>query len=173
MSPVTTLSCLRHQHKKAHKFSHLINITCYLFNTSLHKKISCLRRNKSWWQNNLFTHLTHFLHQNLTQFLRVSNRSVSKMQHSYGAVSSYTLISKVISASFTQQNNATSWHGGVVFLPRCTDCSQSPLLGPCHDGRKIISGGRKPMPPVLWPAWACIWQCWHVEADLLLQLATN
>jgi hypothetical protein len=46
-SLVKMLSHPRNQDKKAPKFSHLINITHCTFNISLHKKISCLRSNKS------------------------------------------------------------------------------------------------------------------------------
>jgi hypothetical protein len=146
MSPVKMFSHLRHHDKKAPKFSHLINITCCTFNMSPHKKISRLRSNKSWWQNNFFTCLIHFLYKNLKQFPQVSIHSVSKIQHSNGAVSSYRLISKVISESFTQQNNATSWCRGVVFLLRCRDCNQSvPTTWSLslfhHNNQKIVLGG--------------------------------
>jgi hypothetical protein len=106
-------SHLRSQDKRAPKFSHLINITHCPFNTSPHKKISCLRSNK-------FDDKTIFL-----QFPQVSIHSLSKIQRSNGMVSSYRLISNVISTSFTQQNDAASWYGGVVFLPWCRDCSRS------------------------------------------------
>jgi hypothetical protein len=46
MSHVKIISCLRSRDKKAPKFSHLINITGYPFNTSPHKNISRLRSNK-------------------------------------------------------------------------------------------------------------------------------
>jgi hypothetical protein len=110
--------------KKIPKFSHLINITHRIFNTSPHKRISCLRSNKSWL-NNFFTHLIYFLYQNLKQFLWVSIHSVSKIWRSHGTVSSNRQISKVIFTSFTWQNDATSWHRGVAFLLWCRDCSQS------------------------------------------------
>jgi hypothetical protein len=106
-SPVKMFPRLRRQDNKAPKFSHLINITRCTFNKSPHKKIFCLRSNKSWW-NNFFTRLVHFLYQNLKQVPRVSIRSVSKMQRLDRAVSSYRLISRVISASLTQQYEATS-----------------------------------------------------------------
>jgi hypothetical protein len=83
---------------------------------SLHKKISPLRSNKFDDETFVFTHLIYFLYQ-ILKFPRVSIRCVSKIQLSNGAVSSYWLISKIISA--------TSWCGGVVLLPRCRDCSQS------------------------------------------------
>jgi hypothetical protein len=76
------------------------------------KKISCLRSNKSDNETISFTHLIHFLYQNLKQFYPVSICSVSKIQHSNGTVSSYRLTSKIISASFTQQNDTISWCGG-------------------------------------------------------------
>jgi hypothetical protein len=66
-------------------------------------------------QKQFFTHLIHFLFRRLENFPRVSIRSVSKIQRSNGAVSSYRLISKVISESFTQLNEATSWRRRVVF----------------------------------------------------------
>jgi hypothetical protein len=58
-------SHVRCQDKKAPKFSHLINITPYTFNTSLHKKISRLRSNKGGDETIFFTHLIHFVYQNL------------------------------------------------------------------------------------------------------------
>jgi hypothetical protein len=112
-------SHVRHHDKKGPKFSHLINITCCIFYTSPHKEISCLTGNKSWQWNNFFTHLIHFLYQNLKQFPWVSIHSVSKVQPSNGAASSYRLISKVTSASFTQQNDTASW---------CGECCISPTM---------------------------------------------
>jgi hypothetical protein len=47
-----------------------------------------------------FPQLIHFLFQNLKEFPQVSIHSVSKTQRSNGVVSSYRLISKVISATF-------------------------------------------------------------------------
>jgi hypothetical protein len=124
MSTVTMFSHLRSQDKKVLKFSCLINITRCPFNTSPHEKISRLRSNKFNNETIFFTHLIHFLYQNLKQFPRVSIRSVSKIQHSNGTVSWHRLISKVIPSTFTQQNEATSWHGAVVFLPWCRLCNQ-------------------------------------------------
>lgn len=125
-------SPLRRQDKKAPKFSHLINITRCTFNMSPHKKISHLRSNKSWQRNNFFTCLIHFLYQNLKQVPQVSTHSGSKIQCSNSAVSSCRLISKVISASFTQQNGATS-SAGVLYFSRDaeTTISPSPLLSLC------------------------------------------
>jgi hypothetical protein len=95
-------------------------------------------------------------------------------------VSSYRLISKVISASFTRQNDATSCHGVVVCLPSCRDCNQSvsqfPLLGLCHMTERLYWGGGgrwKPIPAVPWPTWACIWQCWNVEVSIGWSLGGN
>jgi hypothetical protein len=58
-------------------------------------------------------------------------------------------------------------------MQRLQSVSQSPLLSLCHSDWKVVSGGWKPILAVLWPTWACIWQCWHVEADLPLQLVGN
>jgi hypothetical protein len=171
-------SCLRRQDRKAPKFSHLINITCCTFNTSPHRKISRLRSNESWWQNNFFTHLIHFLYQNLEKFPWVTIRSVSKTQQSNGTISSYRSVSKAISTSFIQRNDASSWCVGVAFLPQSRDCNQSvpatwSLLLLHHNNQNIVLGGQKPSLAVLQTAPAFIWQHWHVEADLPLQPAGN
>jgi hypothetical protein len=139
MSPVKLFSHVQSQDTKALKLSHLINITHCPFHTSPHNKIFHLRSNISD-NENFFTHFIHCLYQNLKQFPRVSIHSVSKTQHSNGLVCSCTLISKVISA---MQPHGRC--GGVVFLPRCRDCSHSPLLGLCHDNQKIVSGSWKPI----------------------------
>ena len=60
-------------------------------------------------------------------------------------VSSYRLIPNVISASFTQQNDATSWCGCVVFLPWCRNYNQSIPTTQFlslfhHNDRKILLG---------------------------------
>jgi hypothetical protein len=166
-------SCLRSQNKKAPKFCRLINITRCPFNIFLHKEISHLRSNKFDNETNFLTHLIHFLFQNLKEFLWVSIHSVSKTQHSNGTISSYRLISKVISAKF----HTTEWHTFTAdvevlyFLHSAESAiSHSPLLGLCHDNRKIVSGGQKPILAVPWPAWACVWRCWHVAAHLPFQL---
>jgi hypothetical protein len=122
MSPVKMFSHLRCKDKKAPNSP--IWLTLH-FALSPPKKIFCLRSNKFDDKTVFFLQsLVHFLYQNLKQFPRVSVGCVSKIQCSNGMVSSCMLISKVISASFTQQNDATSWCGGVIFLPRCRDCSQ-------------------------------------------------
>jgi hypothetical protein len=153
----------RSQGKRAPKFCHLISIACCSFNTSPHKKISRLRSNKSWWRNNFFTHLIHFLYQSLKQFPRVSICSVSKIQYSNGKVSTYRLISKLISASFMQQNDATAWCGSVVFVLQCRDCSQSvhTVWSLSRQPKDCIRG------PEAYPSCSmtCIWQRWHVEAS--------
>jgi hypothetical protein len=100
MPLVKKISHLRSQDKKAPEISHLVNITHCPFNTSLHKEISSLKSNKFDDETIFFTHLIHFLFQNHKEFPQVSIRSLSKTQRSNGAVSSYVLISKVISATF-------------------------------------------------------------------------
>jgi hypothetical protein len=71
----------------------------------------------------------HFLFQNLKEFLQVSIHSVSKMQDSNGVVSSYRLISKVISPTF----HTVEWHNlmadGVSYFFRDAQGVVIPLLG--------------------------------------------
>jgi hypothetical protein len=93
-------SRLRSQDKKTQKFLHLINVTHCPFNTFVRKGISHLGSNKFKGKTIFFAHLIHFLFQNLQEFSQVSIRSVSKMQHSNGALISCRLICKVISATF-------------------------------------------------------------------------
>jgi hypothetical protein len=89
-----------------------------------------------------FTHLIHFLYQNLKQFPQVLMCSVSKIQRSNSVVSSYRLISKAIFRSFTQQNDVTLWCGGVVFLLQCRGCSQSvPIIRSLSRRPKDCTGG--------------------------------
>jgi hypothetical protein len=102
MSPVKKTSRLRSQDKTAPKFSHLINITGYPFNTSPHKKNSRLRSNKFHDKTTFFTRLIHFLFQNLKEFPQVSIRSVSKT-HGSNCARSRSFLPR-----FTQQNDATS-----------------------------------------------------------------
>jgi hypothetical protein len=134
------ISCLRSQDKKAPKSSHLINITCCLFNTFPHKKISCLRSNKSDDKTIFFTHLIHSLFQNLKELPQVSIHSISKMQHSNGAVSSQRLISKVISPTFHtgEWRNLTA-DTGVLYFFRDAQTVVSPHYLVSHDNRKIVS----------------------------------
>jgi hypothetical protein len=99
MSPVKKISRLRSQDKKAPKFSHLINIKHCPYNTSPHTEISRLTNNKLSTKQ-FFDPFHTFSVPNLKEFPRVSICSVSKMQLSNGAVSSYRLIAKVISATF-------------------------------------------------------------------------
>jgi hypothetical protein len=58
---------------------------------------------------------------------------------------------KVISASFTQQNDATSWRGGVVYFSHNAETAvrQSPLLGLCYGDQKIVLQGWKPILAIL------------------------
>jgi hypothetical protein len=143
-------SHLRSQDKKAPKFSHLINITHCTFNTSPHKKISRLRSNKFDDRTIFFTHLLHFLYQNLKQFPQVSICSVSKIQHSNGAVSSYRLISKIISS--VSRSRMMQPHGvGVLYFSHDaeTAVSRSPLLGLRHNEQKIVFGDQMPILAVL------------------------
>jgi hypothetical protein len=91
--------------------------------------------------------------QNLKEFLGVSIRSVSKTQHSSGAFSSYRLISKVISAMF----HAAEWRNltvdvGVSYFFHDAETTLSPHYSVSHDNRKIVSGGRKLILAILWPA---------------------
>jgi hypothetical protein len=105
--------------------------------------------------------------------MSLSFHSVSKLQRSNGAVSSYRLISKVISAKFHRAEwlNLTADAGVLYFFHDAeTAVSHSPLLGLCHDNRKIVLSGQKPILAVLWLAWASVWQRWHVAAHWPLQL---
>jgi hypothetical protein len=76
---------------------------------SLHKNISCLRSIKVD-EANFFTHLIHFLYQNLEQFPQVSICAVSKIQLSNGVVSSYRLLSK-IGERIPGPNSVGGWVG--------------------------------------------------------------
>jgi hypothetical protein len=166
-------SHLRSQDKKAPEFSHLINITHCPFNTSQHKRISSLRSNKFDDETIFFTHLIHFLFQNLKEFHWVSIRSVSKIQRSNGTFRSYRLISKVISAKFhtAELHNLTAEAEVSYFVHDAkTAVSHSAPLGLCNDNQNIVSVSRKPILAVPWPTWACVWQRWHVAAHLPLQL---
>jgi hypothetical protein len=102
-----------------------------------------------------FTRLRHFMFQNLKDFPRVSIHFVSKTQRSNG------VRSRSLPPRFTEQNDATSWPAR-----RCHISSMMQRLQwvtphysvSCHDNWKIVSGGRKPILAVSWPAWACVWQ---------------
>jgi hypothetical protein len=154
-NPVKKISQLRSQDKKAPKFFHLINITGYPFNTSPHKKISRLRRNKFHDKTIFFIHLIPFLFQNLKEFPRVSIRSVSKTQCSNGVQS------RSLPPRFTQQNDTTSRPSQrccISSTMQRLQCVTPHYSVSCHDNRKIVSGGRKPIRAVSWPAWACAWE---------------
>jgi hypothetical protein len=114
------------------------------FNTFPHKKISCLRSNKFDDETIFFTHLIHFLFQNLKEFPQVSIHSISKMQHSSGMVSSYRLISKVISAVFhtVEWRNLTA-DAGVSYFFCNAQTVVSPHYSVSHDNRKIVLDGWK------------------------------
>jgi hypothetical protein len=68
---------------------------------------------------------------------------------------------------------------GVLYFSRDAETavsqsvSQFPQLSLCHDNRKIVSGGQKPILAVSWPTSACIWQCWHVEVSTGWSLGGN
>jgi hypothetical protein len=114
-----------------------------------------------------FTCLIHFLFQNIKEFPRVSIHSVSKTQRSNGAWS------RSLPPCFTQLNDATSrpsWRSCTSSMMQSLQWVTPIYLVSCHDNQKTVSGGQKPILAVLWPAWACVWQCWHVAAHLPLQL---
>jgi hypothetical protein len=141
MSLVKKICPLKSQDKKAPEFSDMINITHCPFNASLHKEISCLRSNKFDDETIFFTHLIHFLFQNLKEFPWVSICSVSKTQCSSDAVSSYRLILKVISATF----HAAEWRNlaadvGVSYFFRDAEAAvrQFPPLGLSQQPKNCI-----------------------------------
>jgi hypothetical protein len=169
-SLVKKISRLRSQDKKAPKFSHLINITGYPFNTFPHKKISCLRSNK--------------FHDE-TIFYPFNTFSVSK---SWGISPSFF--------SFCFQNAAFEWrgqghfrhvshstmtqpygrHGGVVSSTMQRLQWVTPHYSvSCHDNRETVSGSQKPILAVSWPAWACTWQRFAASAawDMVETKAAN
>jgi hypothetical protein len=81
--------------------------------------------------------------------------TVSKTQHSNGARS------RLFPRRYTQQNDATSWPSLGCRISSTMQRLQwvTPHYSvSCHDNRKIVSGGQKPIVAVLWPAWACVWQ---------------
>jgi hypothetical protein len=81
---------------------------------------------------------------NLKEFPQVSIRSISKMQHSYGAVSSWRLISKVISPTFhtVEWCNLTADRGVSYFF-----CDAQTVVSRhysvAYDNQKIVLGGQK------------------------------
>jgi hypothetical protein len=102
---------------------------------------------------NFFTHLIDFLFQTLKEFPQVSIRSVSKTQHSNGAVSSHRLISKVISPTF----HTVEWWNltadtGVSYFFRDTETAVSLHYSASQHNWKIVSGSRKLILAVSWPA---------------------
>jgi hypothetical protein len=134
-SPVKKISRLRSQDKKAPKFSHLINITGYPFDTSPHKKISRLRSDK-FTMKQFFYPFNTFPVSKSKEFPRDSFRSVSKTQRSNGARSR-----SLYHVSHSRMTQPHGHCGGVVFLPRCRDCSESlPLLGLLSQQRKNCIG---------------------------------
>jgi hypothetical protein len=95
----------------------------------------------------------HFLFQSLKEFPQVSIRSVSKTQRSSGVVSSYMLISRVISTTFS----ATEWHNlmadmGVSYFFCDAETAVSPHYSVSRDNWKIVSGSRKLLLAIPWPA---------------------
>jgi hypothetical protein len=82
----------------------------------------------------------------------------------------------VCHVSHSRMTQPHSRRGCVIFLPRCTDCSESlPTTQSRHDNQKTVWGGRKPILAVLWPAWACIWQRFAASTswDLVESKAAN
>jgi hypothetical protein len=84
----------------------------------------------------------HFRFQNLKEFLQVSIHSVSKTQHSNGAVSSWRLISKVIFPMF----HTVEWHNltadaGVSYFFRDAQTVVSPPYSVCYN-RKLYQAAR-------------------------------
>jgi hypothetical protein len=75
------------------------------------------------------------------------------MQHSDGPVSSYRLISKIISATFhtTEWRNLTA-HVGVSYFFHDVETAVSPHYSVSHNNQKIVSAGRKLILAVPWPA---------------------
>jgi hypothetical protein len=120
MYPVKKISCLRSQNKEAPKFSHLINITGYPFNTSQHKKISRLRSNK-FHNETIFLPVYYIfcfkILRNFPEspFVLFPKRSI-QMARSQGHF-------RHVSHSRMMQPH--SCRGGLIFLPRCRDCSES------------------------------------------------